>query len=56
VNELRSLRHAVALSQQQFASRLGVSVNTFRMWDSGVRLPQPDVLVRARNVVAEHHR
>ena len=56
MNELRSLRYAVELSQQQFASLLGVSVNSFRMWDSGLRLPQPDVLVRARDVVAEHHR
>ena len=56
VNELRSLRHSVELSQLQFALLLGVPVNTFRMWDCGMRPLQLDVLGRAREVVAEHHR
>jgi DNA-binding transcriptional regulator YiaG len=56
VHELRTLRHTVNLSQQEFASVLGVPVNTFRMWDSGLRLPPPNVLVRAREVVIDHRR
>jgi DNA-binding transcriptional regulator YiaG len=56
VNELRALRRETDLSQQQFASRLGIPVNTFRMWDSGLRSPQRHVLALAREVVANHHR
>lgn len=54
--ELRALRHEVALSQQEFAALLGVPVDTFRMWGSGLRSLQPDVVARARAVVAEHQR
>src|SRR5688500_5309572 len=53
-NELKSLRHAVALSQHRFASLLGVSVNTFRMWDSGLRPPRPEV--RQQFVLAQRDR
>ena len=56
VYELRRLRHEVDLSQQEFAALLGVPVNTFRMWDSGLRSPQPDVIARARAIVADHQR
>jgi len=56
VYELRALRREVDLSQQQFAALLGVPLNTFRMWDSGLRSPQPDVIARARAVVVEHQR
>ena len=56
VVELRTLRREVGLSQQQFAALLCVPVNTFRMWDSGLRSPQHDVVARARAVVAEHQR
>jgi DNA-binding transcriptional regulator YiaG len=54
VDELRRLRQDIDLSQQEFAALLGVPVNTFRMWDSGLRVPQPDVIARAYAVVAEH--
>src|SRR6185295_8973330 len=37
VNALRQLRRNANLSQQQCAEFLGVPVNTFRMWDSGLR-------------------
>lgn len=37
MNEIRELRRRERLSQQEFAELIGVPVNTFRMWDSGLR-------------------
>jgi hypothetical protein len=37
MNELRALRRAASLSQPDFAERIGVPLNTFRMWDSAPR-------------------
>ena len=53
---LRELRRAVHLSQREFAALLGVPVNTFRMWDSGLRPVPVGVLPRARAVITEHTR
>ncbi len=52
VNELRELRRTAALSQQEIADLLKVPVNTFRMWDSGMRRPPADVITRARAALA----
>jgi DNA-binding transcriptional regulator YiaG len=54
VNELRELRHRADLSQRDFAKLLDVPVNTFRMWDSGLRPVPAPILVRARTVVTHH--
>jgi len=54
VNELRDLRHQADLSQRDFARLLDVPVNTFRMWDSGLRPVPAPILVRARTVVTPH--
>ena len=40
MNELRRLRRQADLSQRDFAGLLDVPVNTFRMWDSGMRAPR----------------
>ena len=56
VNELRQLRRNGNLSQQEFAALIGVPVNTFRMWDSGLRLVPPHVLQRTKVAVIEHAR
>lgn len=55
MTEIRALRHALNLSQQQFAALLSVPVNTLRMWDSGLRPARLEVVVKAKAVVAEHH-
>jgi DNA-binding transcriptional regulator YiaG len=44
----------VDLSQHEFAALLEVPVNTFRMWDSGLRPVPAPILLRARAAV-EHH-
>jgi DNA-binding transcriptional regulator YiaG len=54
MNELRELRRCVDLSQHNFAELLDVPLNTFRMWDSGLRRVPARILLRARATV-EHH-
>ena len=54
MNELRQLRRHATLSQRAFAGLLDVPVNTFRMWDSGLRQVPAPILLRARAAV-EHH-
>ena len=53
---LRELRRAADLSQQEFAALIDVPVNTFRMWDSGLRPTPPHLLQRATGAVTEHAR
>jgi DNA-binding transcriptional regulator YiaG len=47
---LRQCRDALALSQSRFAAQLGVSLETYRTWDSGRRPVRPDVLTRANEL------
>ena len=51
MNELRHARRAANLSQQEFARLLGVPVNTFRMWDSGLRPAPVQIVKRAREAL-----
>jgi DNA-binding transcriptional regulator YiaG len=44
-NRVRNVRLALGLSQQQFAAALGVSLESYRPWDSG-RRETPDEVVR----------
>lgn len=37
---VRDLRRRARLTQQQFAARLGVPVDTIRNWEQGKRLPR----------------
>ena len=37
MNVLRDLRRDAGLTQYEFATLIGIPVNTFRMWDSGLR-------------------
>jgi DNA-binding transcriptional regulator YiaG len=46
MTDLRDVRRDVALSQRQCAAVLGVPVNTFRMWDSGLRPTPAGILNR----------
>ena len=54
VNELREIRRAAGLSQRQLADLVGVPVNTFRMWDSGLRSVPPRICQCAKDAVARH--
>ena len=56
VNALRQLRRNANLSQHQCAELLGVPVNTFRMWDSGLRPTPSGVLERVDVAVRQHTR
>jgi DNA-binding transcriptional regulator YiaG len=52
VNELRQLRRNAYPSQREFAELLDVPLNTFRMWDSGLRSTPMPIGKRAREVIA----
>ena len=56
VNELRELRRAADLSQRQLADLLDVPLNTFRMWDSGLRRPPAHLVTRTREILAAEAR
>ena len=53
---LRELRRAADLSQRECAALIKVPVNTFRMWDSGLRPVPTHLLQRATVAVSEHAR
>jgi len=50
-NRVRNLRLALGFSQREFAARLGVSLESYRPWDSG-RRQTPDEIVRRALTVA----
>ena len=50
--EIRGLRVRLRLSQPQFANLLGVSAETYRVWDSGRRAVPNAWLDKARELVA----
>ena len=47
---LRECRDALGLSQLSFAAQLGVSLETYRTWDSGRRPTRPEILTRANEL------
>ena len=51
--DIRQVRRDVALSQQQCADLLYVPVNTFRMWDSGLRPIPAGILNRLRIAIEQ---
>ena len=51
VNDLRALRRSAGLSQRAFAELIGVALNSFRMWDSGLRPAPVPMLRRAREAL-----
>lgn len=52
MTELRACRRALQLSQADCANKLGVPLNSFRMWDSGLRPTPRAVLERAQCAAA----
>jgi len=52
VTELRTCRRQIGVTQAELADMLGVALNSFRMWDSGLRPTPKDVLEQARLAAA----
>lgn len=52
---LRQCREALGLSQANFAARLGVSLETYRTWDSGRRPVRLEMLTRANELALRHN-
>ncbi len=50
--DARSIRIRLGFSQEQFADRFGLNVNTLRRWESGQRSPEPSA--RALLLVIAH--
>jgi DNA-binding transcriptional regulator YiaG len=50
VSVIRRLRVQAGCSQAQFADLLGVSPDTYRVWDSGRRQPPPSIITMARRL------
>ena len=56
VNELRELRRDAHVTQQELADLLKIPVNTFRMWDSGLRRPSAHIVTQAQEALATRAR
>ena len=56
VNELRELRRDAHATQQELADLLKIPVNTFRMWDSGLRRPSARIVAQAKEALATRAR
>jgi transcriptional regulator with XRE-family HTH domain len=52
VNELRELRRNANATQRDLAELLNIPMNTFRMWDSGLRRPPVHIVTQARGALA----
>jgi DNA-binding transcriptional regulator YiaG len=52
---LRQCRDALALSQASFAAQLGVSLETYRTWDSERRPVRLEILSRANELALRHN-
>jgi hypothetical protein len=53
---LRRCREILALSQLEFATQLGVPLDTYRTWDSFRRAVRDTVLARARALAGQRDR
>lgn len=53
-HEIRRLRKAMGLTQQELATKLGVSFAAVNRWEKGHNTPQSDRLARIRELHAEH--
>lgn len=53
--DVASLRRFIGLTQEQFATALGISVHTLRNWEQGRRTPEGPALALLR-IAARHPR
>jgi DNA-binding transcriptional regulator YiaG len=51
--EIKAIRHALGLTQEQFADRLEVARSTIARWETGVRAPQSKYVVRRLEALAK---
>jgi DNA-binding transcriptional regulator YiaG len=56
MNDLRELRRDAGLTQHEFATLLGVALESLRTWDSGRRRVPPRVLEHAKRAIADRRR
>ncbi len=54
-HDIAALRRFVGLTQEQFATALGISVHTLRNWEQGRRAPEGPALALLR-IAARHPR
>jgi putative transcriptional regulator len=54
-DDIVALRRFVAMTQEQFATALGISVHTLRNWEQGRRSPEGPALALLR-IAARHPR
>jgi putative transcriptional regulator len=54
-DDVASLRRFVGMTQEQFATALGISVHTLRNWEQGRRTPEGPALALLR-IAARHPR
>ena len=52
--EIKKLRKQMGYTQKQFAEALGVSFAAVNRWERGHNAPQPDRLLRIRELHAEY--
>lgn len=50
---VRELRRRLALTQEQFAQKVGVTYSTVNHWENGKRAPQPFLLRRLGEMKGE---
>ncbi|MGQ9633404.1 MAG: helix-turn-helix domain-containing protein [Bryobacteraceae bacterium] len=50
---MKDLRRRLALTQEQFAQKVGVTYRTVNHWENGKRAPQPFLLRRLREMKGE---
>jgi len=52
--DIKRIRKSMGLTQQEFATRLGVSFGAVNRWERGHNEPQPDRLMRIREMHSEY--
>ena len=52
-DEIKAIRNLLGMSQSAFAMRVGVSVDTMRAYEQGVRNPSNRVILRLREIETE---
>src|SRR5262245_49856693 len=53
-DDIKRIRKSMGLTQQEFAAKLGVSFGAVNRWERGHNEPQPDRLMRIREMHAEY--
>jgi len=54
MNEIRDIRHKIALNQREFAKKIGVRQETVSRWETSTVAPSQRHLSKARTLLAQH--